>query len=155
VISETVLIAASAWTDALDTRRVSGSSPRDLSAVAVAEAISRGVEADDRFQADRFAIDAVDGDVRAVLDSLDFDARMRRARAVVVAAGHLDHVVLRGSAAFEIATRARQGGVPAYAIAGRDTLDPFEARMLDLQQILQAVDATALAAAGRALARLI
>jgi glycerate kinase len=93
--------------------------------------------------------------VRALLEALDFDARMRRARAVVLAQWRLQERTLAGSAAFEIATRARQAGVPAYAVTAENTLDAFDARILDLQVILEASTARALAAAGRRLAELV
>lgn len=83
-----------------------------------------------------------------------FDERMRRARAVVVGASRLDRETLAGSAVFEIATRARQAGVPAYAVTGANELDAFDARMLDLQLILEARTVRGLAAAGRKLAQL-
>ncbi|HYM45653.1 MAG TPA: glycerate kinase [Solirubrobacteraceae bacterium] len=88
------------------------------------------------------------------LAEMGFDARMRRARAVVVAAWRLDRDTLPQSAAFEIATRARQAGVPAYAVAGKSGLDAFDARLLDLQLILEAQNARGLSAAGLELARL-
>jgi glycerate kinase len=91
----------------------------------------------------------------SLLAGLDFDARMRRARAVVLAEELLQESTLRGSIAFEIATRARQGGVPAYAVTGENALEPFDARILDLQVILEAGDRRALANAGRKLAGLI
>jgi glycerate kinase len=94
-------------------------------------------------------------DVAALLASLDFDARMRRARAVVLAEERLRESALRGSVAFEIATRARQGGVPAYAVTAENALEPFDARILDLQVILEADGRRALAGAGRKLARLL
>ena len=53
---------------------------------------------------------------------------------------------------FEIATRARQAGVPAYAVTGENELDAFDARMLDLQVILEARTVRGLAAAGTKLA---
>jgi glycerate kinase len=56
---------------------------------------------------------------------------------------------------FEIATRARQGGVPCYAIAAHNALDPFEARILDLQVVLEAGGERGLSAAGRKLAGLV
>jgi glycerate 2-kinase len=56
---------------------------------------------------------------------------------------------------FEIATRARQAGVPAYAVAGENALDPFDERILDLQAILEASSPRALEAAGRHLAELV
>ena len=83
-----------------------------------------------------------------------FDERMRRARAVVVGAARLDRETLAGSTVFEIATRARQAGVPAYAVTGANALDAFDARMLDLQLILEARTVRGLAAAGRKLAQL-
>jgi hypothetical protein len=86
---------------------------------------------------------------------IDFDLRMKRARAVVLAAAHLRESTLRGSLAFEIATRARQGGVPAYAVTGENALTPFDARILDLQAIFEASNPRALAAAGRKLAQVL
>ena len=82
----------------------------------------------------------------------DFDTRMRAARAVVVGAKRLDERTLLGSATFEIATRARQAGVPAYAVTGENALSLFDARILDLQVILQARDTRALRRAGEKLA---
>ncbi|HEX4804683.1 MAG TPA: glycerate kinase [Conexibacter sp.] len=90
-----------------------------------------------------------------VLEQLDFDARMRVARAVVVGEGRLDLGTLAGKAPGEIATRARQGGVPCFAAVGSRTLDAFGARILDLQAVLEAGDADALEAAGRRLATLV
>jgi glycerate kinase len=90
-----------------------------------------------------------------VLDQLDFDRRMRAARAVIVGEGRLDLGTLAGKAAGEAATRARQSGVPCFAAVGARTLDPFGARILDLQTVIEAGDAAALEAAGRRLATLI
>jgi glycerate kinase len=90
-----------------------------------------------------------------LLDRLNFDARMRSARAVIVGEGTLDASTLYGKAPFEIATRARQAGVPAYAIVGHNALHRFDARILDLQLILQANDERSLVAAGRKLGRLL
>lgn len=73
-----------------------------------------------------------------VLDALDYDARMRAAAAVVVGEGRLDETSLQGKALGEAATRARQAGVPCFAIVGTDALDPFGARILDLQRVLEA-----------------
>jgi glycerate kinase len=93
-------------------------------------------------------------DVRGLLDSIDFDVRMRSARAVVVADERLREQTLAGSMTFEIATRARQGGVPAYAITAHNELDAFDARILDLQLILEADSGRALGAAGRKLVKM-
>jgi glycerate kinase len=95
-------------------------------------------------------------DARELLDGLDFDARMRSARAVIVGEPRLQESTLAGSVAFEIATRARQAGVPAYAVTGEDCLDSFDTRILDLQTILEAKKTVkALEAAGRRLAGLV
>ncbi len=94
-------------------------------------------------------------DVSKLLQAIDFDARMRAARAVVVGAERLDERTVVGSPTFEIATRARQAGVPAYAVAGENDLSLFDARILDLQVVLQARDTQALRRAGEKLAGLV
>ncbi len=101
------------------------------------------------------ALDGDAADVGKLLAECDFDARMRAARAVIIAVQRLREETLAGSAAFEIATRARQAGVPCYAITAENRLDAFDARILDLQTILEAEDPRALAAAGRKLAKLL
>jgi glycerate kinase len=88
-----------------------------------------------------------------VLDALDFDRRMRAAWAVVAGAGRLDRSALGGGVLGEVATRARQAGVPAHAIVGISALDRFDARILDLQEILTARGPAELVAAGGELAR--
>jgi glycerate kinase len=87
-----------------------------------------------------------------VLDLLDFDARMRAARAVVVGEGRMDAQSLLGKAAGEAATRARQAGVPCHAVVGSNALDPLDRRILDLQVVLEATDLAELEAAGKELA---
>ena len=123
----------------------------------LASAIARGLDAGG-FQTDVCPI-ALEGDlpedVRGLLEALDFDARMLRARAVVLAQARLTKPTLTASAAFEIATRARQAGVPAYAVAAQNLLDAFDARILDLQAIIEASGTRALTAAGRRLAELV
>jgi glycerate kinase len=96
----------------------------------------------DGLDADAFARGLVAGglaepDVYDLADGLDetFDARMRAAFALVVGAPRLDRQALRG-VTFELATRARQGGVPCHALTGQDALDPFDKRILDLQYVL-------------------
>jgi glycerate kinase len=88
-----------------------------------------------------------------VLDALDFDARMRAARAVVTGEGKLDEQTLEGKLVGEIGTRARQAGVPLHAIVGTDRLDAFGKRMIDLMRVIEATDIAALQAAGEALGR--
>ena len=146
MIGMTVLIAAGAFDEAA------------LSAERVAAAIGRGLRASGLPAPEECPIEEAGpsgehpDDIRARLDALHFDARMKRARAVVVAAGRMDRATLRGSATFEIATRARQAGVPAYAVTGENALDPFDARILDLQMIVEANGTRALTSAGRKLA---
>jgi len=93
--------------------------------------------------------------LREVLGALGFDARMRAARALIIAERRLHEDTLAASVTFELATRARQAGVPAYAVTGEDALDSFDARVLDLQAILQARSRRSLTAAGRKLAGLL
>jgi glycerate 2-kinase len=86
-----------------------------------------------------------------VLDALGYDARMRAAAAVIVGEGRLDQTSLAGKAVGEAATRARQAGVPCFAIVGEDALGSFGARILDLQRVLEARTLAAIAAAAASL----
>ncbi len=90
-----------------------------------------------------------------VLDAIGFDARMRAARAVVTGEGRLDQQSLAGKAVSEVATRARQAGVPCHAIVGSNGLDTFGARILDLDTIYEAGTVAQLRAAGRRLATIL
>ena len=90
-----------------------------------------------------------------ILDAVEFDRRMRAARAVVTGEGKLDEQSLAGKLVSEIATRARQSGVPCYAIVGTCELDSFGARVLDLQVVLEAGTPARLRAAGRQLAKVL
>jgi glycerate kinase len=90
-----------------------------------------------------------------VLDAVGFDGRMRAARAVVTGEGKLDQQSLAGKLVSEIATRARQNGVPCHAIVGTRELDSFGARVLDLQAVLEASTVQQIEAAGRELAGLV
>ena len=87
-----------------------------------------------------------------VLDAIDFDQRMRSARAVVTGEGKLDRQSLAGKAVSEVSTRARQAGVPCHAVVGVRDLDSFGLRVLDLQAVLEAGTPADLEAAGRELA---
>ena len=142
MISQTLLIAARPFGGRLDAARV---------CAAIAEGLRDG-----GWQADLCPIDVepVDGAV-VLVRSPEFDARMRAARAVVIASPRLDERTLAGTIAFEIATRARQGGVPAYAVTGEDDLDSFDARILDLQTIFVARTHRSLTLAGRKLAEIV
>ncbi len=90
-----------------------------------------------------------------VLDLIGFDDRMRAARAVVTGEGRLDRQSLAGKLLSEVATRARQAGVPCHAVVGRRELDAFGLRVLDLQAVLEARTKRQLVAAGQRLAELI
>ncbi|MGC2374159.1 MAG: hypothetical protein WA484_09825 [Solirubrobacteraceae bacterium] len=150
MISDTVLVLAGPFGGRLDGQRVGS-------------AIARGLQADGRLKCDVCALEDDIGsraergarDASAPLLEADFDRRMRAARGVVIVCAHLDDRTLAGSVAFEAATRARQSGVPAYAVTGHDALDPFEARIVDLQVILQASGPRSLTAAARKLATLV
>jgi glycerate kinase len=145
VIPQSALIASGPFGDA-------------LSAEHVALAIAQGLRAGGAPQPDLCPISVDQGqasDVGALLEGLDFDVRMRQARAVILGERQLEEHALRGSVAFEIATRARQAGVPAYAVTGSNALDLFDARILDLQVVVQAGSRRALVAAGRRLAQVL
>ncbi|MEJ7893908.1 MAG: glycerate kinase [Solirubrobacteraceae bacterium] len=86
-----------------------------------------------------------------VLDALDFTRRMRPARCVITGEGRLDEQSLQGKVIGEIGTRTRQGGVPLHAIVGRNAMDPFAARMIDLQEVTEASTPEEIEAAARAL----
>ena len=77
---------------------------------------------------------------------------MRRAAFVVTGEGRLDQSTLAGKAVAEVATRCRQAGVWCHAIVGRNELDLFGTRVLDLASVREAGDLGALREAGRALA---
>lgn len=94
-------------------------------------------------------------DLAGALEAELFDARLHLARALVLAGAEASERSLRTSPMFELATRARQAGVPAYAVAGQRTLTAFDARVLDLQLILRARSEKELARAGAQLAALL
>jgi glycerate kinase len=146
VISKTVLVLAGRLDERLDAERV-------------ATAIASGMAAKGHLECDLCPLEADLGKrvlaASTQLDVVGFDRRMRAARAVVLVCARLDDRTLAGSVAFEAATRARQSGVPAYAVTGDDALDPFEARIVDLQVILKASTPRELSAAGRKLAALV
>lgn len=138
-ISETVLVAAEAFS-------------ARLGAGAVAAAIGDGLRQSGRLRTDVYELDSQrEGSALGE----NFDARMKAARAVVIATPRLDEQTLLGSLPFEIATRARQTGVPAYAVTRENDLDLFDARILDLQVVAQAHSAQTLARAGERLAKAI
>lgn len=92
---------------------------------------------------------------RELLDELGFDVRMRASRALLLTVRRLEESTLAGSLAFEAATRARQSGVPCYAVAAVNRLNAFDMRILDLQMVIEASAPRALRGAGRRLAAVI
>ena len=86
-----------------------------------------------------------------VLDAIGFDALMRGAAFVVTGEGALDEQTLEGKIVGEVATRCRQGGVACHAIVGRNRLEPFGERIIDLASVTEATTLEELEAAGRAL----
>lgn len=140
MISRTLLVIARDFSLRLDAERVAGD---------VAEGLRT-----DGWDVDLLPIgaDLTDAAAIALVRSGDFEARMRAARAVVIVEAQLDERTLAGSVAFEVATRARQGGVPAYAVTGKDDVDSFDARILDLQTIIEARTHRSLVDAGSRLA---
>jgi hypothetical protein len=122
-----------------------------LSAERVAQVLGDGLTASQRrLSFDAIAVQEPVADVREWWRATVAPERLRAARALLIAAARLDERTLAASVAFEAATSARQAGVPAYAVTAENALDRFDARMLDLQVVLQARSARSLrAAAGR------
>ncbi|HLB20829.1 MAG TPA: hypothetical protein VK605_01885 [Solirubrobacteraceae bacterium] len=150
MLSQTLLVVSTAFDGRLSARRVAATVAGGLQDGGWATELCP-IDADRQGRADGQAGAAV----RALLDALGFDARMRSSRALVVCQCELHEDTLAGSAAFEIATRARQAGVPAFAVTARNRLDSFDARILDLQAIVEAHSDRSLRTAGRTLARLV
>jgi hypothetical protein len=124
-----------------------------LGAAAVARELARGLRAGGAAEPDIALLD--DDEIDSQLARIGFEARMRSARAVIIAVATLDpHTIVR-TAAFEIATRTRQAGVPTYAVARESRIGSFDARLLDLQLVLQARSARALLTAGRRLGQVL
>ncbi|HEY2397450.1 MAG TPA: hypothetical protein VGH78_00520 [Solirubrobacteraceae bacterium] len=134
---------------------VTGALGLGLGAERVARALARGLLAAGRPPPEVCLLpEGLDSDpaMRTRLQELVPEVSLRCARAVILAEGLLEERTLARTATFEIATRARQAGVPAYAVAAENRLGSFDARMLDLQLILEARTPRGLTAAGRRLA---
>jgi glycerate kinase len=70
-----------------------------------------------------------------VLDTIGFDALMRGSAFLVTGEGSLDEQTLQGKIVGEVATRCRQAGLTCHAIVGRNRLEPFEERIIDLASV--------------------
>jgi glycerate kinase len=88
-----------------------------------------------------------------VLDLLEFDARLRRASAVVVGEGRLDGQSVMGKIVGEIGARASAAGVPLHAIVGQSRIDADLAARIKLSSVTEASTLAELEAAGEHLAR--
>ena len=86
-----------------------------------------------------------------VLDAIGFDRLMRDSAFVVTGEGGLDDQTLQGKIVGEVATRCRQAGVTCHAIVGRNQLDPFGERIIDLASVTEASTLADIEAAARAL----
>jgi glycerate kinase len=86
-----------------------------------------------------------------VLDSIGFDGRMRASSFVVTGEGRIDAQTLQGKIVGELATRCRQTGVPCHAVVGKNELEPFEERIIDLASVRVATTLEELEEAGRLL----
>jgi hypothetical protein len=144
VIPRTVLVVASPF-------------PGPLGATLVAGALTRGLKsATGSWHVDSWMLEHPAGG----LDELGrtgapFAARLHAARALVLAAEDLWGGGAAGSGAVGLATDARQGGIPAYAVTAAPETYSFGARILDLQTVLHATTERELQAAGETLAGLI
>ncbi len=129
-------------------------SRRGSTAAGVAAALGEGLVAGGAPQPDAVELPSDVGDrgAAALLERAGFHARMLASRAVIVAVPALSERTLAGSAAFEVATLARQNGVPCYAVAAHLELNEFDLRILDLQLVLRARGAGTLREAGERLA---
>ena len=87
-----------------------------------------------------------------VLDAVGFDARLRRADAVVTGEGRLDRQTFEGKLIGELAARCRRAGKPLHAVVGSIGLDQWEVAELGLASLRVASDEAAMEAAGAAVA---
>jgi len=121
--------------------------PRGVPMTGAAGGLSGGLWAE-------FGAELVPG-AQFVLDAVDFDRRMRAARAVVTGEGKLDQQSLAGKVVSEVSTRARQAGVPCHAIVGTRELDSFGVRVLDLQAVFEASTPRQISGAARRLSEVL
>ena len=76
---------------------------------------------------------------------------MRASAFVVTGEGRIDDQTLQGKLVGEVATRARQAGVPCHAVVGQNALDPFAQRILDFASLTEATTLAEIRQAGRRL----
>ena len=134
--------------------------PPHLSAPRVASAIARGLRAVGRYEVRTHPREDPPTPPHARASASEREAlweglALQEARALVIADPDLCGGGPPRGASFELATRARQGGVPAHAVSAVRSPDLFQARMLDLQVVLFAGGVRSLELAGARLAELI
>ncbi len=126
-----------------------------LGAPAAARWLARGLQEGGLSEPDVLALPGglrVGPALQELLEREHLARRLDSARALLIATARLDGELLQETPAFELATRARQGGVPCYAVTARNGLDSFQQRILDLQLVLAAGAPRSLRAAGHTLA---
>jgi glycerate kinase len=99
-----------------------------------------------------YGAELVDG-ASFVLEAVEFDARLRRATAVVTGEGRLDATTLAGKVVSRVARRARLAGVPVHAVVGADASTAADRRALGLASIREASTTAEIASAATALAK--
>ena len=146
MIPTTVIVVATAF-------------PARLSAARVAAALQHGLSSGaGAWVLDAWTVAEHHNGVKPLTDDCDprsFAQRLHAARALVLAAADSFEELQPSDAIFDLATDARQGGIPAYAVCARTDTDPFTARVMDLQVVLAARSTPQLIAAGRTLAALV
>jgi glycerate kinase len=106
-------------------RRATGRDPSSLPMAGAAGGLAAGLWA--------FAGAELRPGAALVLDVIGFDSLVRGACMVVTGEGRLDRQTLGGKAVFEVATRARQAGVPVHVVPGSDALGAFGKRLLNVE----------------------
>src|SRR4051794_9315070 len=87
-----------------------------------------------------------------LLDAPGYHPPLRAAAPGLLGGGRPDQTRPPGKVLGEAATRARQAGVPCFAIVGTNALDLFSERILDLQRVLEAPTLDDVEAAAESLA---
>ncbi len=88
-----------------------------------------------------------------VLETVGFEARLRRAAVVVTGEGRLDATTLEGKIVSRVAERARSAGLPVHAVVGLDATTPADRLALDLDSIREASTVEEIASAAAAISR--
>lgn len=84
-----------------------------------------------------------------VLDSINFNARLRACKAVIAGEGGLDDQSFMGKILGRIRDRCREAGKPLHAVAGTVKLGNDEIERLELATVIEAGDPESLRRAGR------